>query len=214
MRARLPRVLMLACCCAAAWMVNTSAQKPRTGVPAVPAGKPIALVGGMLLTGYEVPPIHHAAVIVEGHTITAAGPLSEIRIPAGATVIDTTGRTMLPGLIEAHGHLIVLGSGSYDTWFPWIAAHGGAAMQRTITEIAAKQLLMAGITTTVDLGAPLQTILGIRDRINAGDVVGTRVLASGPWIARLPPGSAGSAMQQGFGALQYLIRGRGGAESR
>jgi imidazolonepropionase-like amidohydrolase len=155
----------------------------------------------MLLTGYEVPPIHHAAVIVEGGKITAAGPASEIPIPPGATVIDTTGRTMLPGLIEAHGHLIVLGSGSYDTWFPWIAAHGGEAMQRRITEIAARQLLMAGITTEVDLGAPLQTILSIRDRINKGEVVGTRVLASGPWIARLPPEAAGGAMQVGFGGF-------------
>ena len=56
---------------------------------------------------------------------------------------------------------------------------------------------MAGVTTTVDLGAPLKPSLSIRDRINKGDVVGTRVLASGPWISR----GSGGAMQAGFGGI-------------
>ena len=104
---------------------------------------------------------------------------------------------MLPGLIEAHGHLITLGHGSYDTWFPWIEAHGGDAMLTRVMETAARQLLMAGVTTTVDLGAPLQASLTIRDRINKGEVVGTRALVSGPWISR----GAGGAMQVGFGGV-------------
>src|SRR5262245_5817897 len=97
-------------------------------VPRAQAPRHVALVGGMLLSGYEVPPVHHAAVLIEGTKILQAGPASEIRIPADATVIDTSGRTMLPGLIEAHGHLITLGHGDYARWFPWIASHGGAAM--------------------------------------------------------------------------------------
>jgi len=166
-------------------------------VPHAQAPKRLALVGGMLLTGYEVPPIHHAVVLVEGNRIVAAGPASEIKIPSDATVVDTSGRTMLPGLIETHAHLIVLGHGSYDTWFPWINTHGGDAMLMKVMETAAKQLLFAGVTTTVDLGAPLQPILTIRDRINKGEVVGTRVLASGPWISR----GASGAMQVGFGGI-------------
>jgi imidazolonepropionase-like amidohydrolase len=161
------------------------------------APKRLALVGGMLLTGYEVPPIHHAAVLIEGTKIVAAGPAAEVRIPPDATIVDTSGRTMLPGLIETHGHLIVLGHGSYDTWFPWIKAHGGDAMLTRVMEISAKQLLMAGVTTTIDLGAPLQPSLSIRDRINKGEVVGTRVFVSGPWISR----GSGGAMQEGFGGL-------------
>jgi imidazolonepropionase-like amidohydrolase len=161
------------------------------------APKHLALVGGMLLTGYEVPPIHHAAVLIEGNKIVQAGPASEVKIPADATVIDTSGRTMLPGLIEAHGHLITLGHGDYGRWFPWIQSHGGAAMLTKVMETAAKQLLMAGVTTTVDLGAPLQPSLSIRDRINKGEVVGTRALVSGPWISR----GASGAMQEGFGGI-------------
>jgi imidazolonepropionase-like amidohydrolase len=151
----------------------------------------------MLLTGYEMPPIHHAAIVIEGNKIVAAGPSSEVKVPSDATVVDTSGRTMLPGLIETHGHLVVLGHGAYETWFPWITAHGGATMLNKVMEISARQLLMAGVTTTVDLGAPLQPILSIRDRINKGEVVGTRVLASGPWLSR----GAGGAMQEGFGGV-------------
>jgi imidazolonepropionase-like amidohydrolase len=53
------------------------------------------------------------------------------------------------------------------------------------------------VTTTIDLGAPLKPILSIRDRINKGEVVGTRVLASGPWLSR----GSGGAMQAGFGGM-------------
>jgi imidazolonepropionase-like amidohydrolase len=182
-------------------IVTTLAVLLAVMAPHAQTSKPLALVGGMLLTGYEVPPVHRAAVVIEGTKIIAAGPASEIKIPAGATIVDTSGRVMLPGLIETHGHLVVLGHGSYETWFPWINSHGGDAMLTRVMEIAAKQLLMAGVTTTVDLGAPLQPILRIRDRINKGEVVGARVLASGPWIARLSAAAATGAMQVGFGGL-------------
>lgn len=190
-------VLSLVSVVAVNWMTIGAAQQPARQPAPATGGKKLALVGGMLLTGYEMPPIHHAAVIIEGRTIVAAEPSSDVKVPADATLVDTTGRTMLPGLIEAHGHLVVLGHGAYDTWFPWINAHGGDTMLTQVMEIAARQLLMAGVTTTVDLGAPLKPILSIRDRINTGAVVGTRVLASGPWISR----GAGGAMQAGFGGI-------------
>jgi imidazolonepropionase-like amidohydrolase len=176
--------------------------------PRAQAPKKLALVGGMLLTGYEMPPIHHAAVIVEGNKIVAAGPASEVKVPADATVVDTSGRTMLPGLIETHGHLIVLGQGSYDSWFPWIKAHGGDTMLTRIMEISARQLLMAGVTTTVDLGAPLAASLSIRDRINKGEVVGSRMLVSGPWISR----GSGGAMQEGFGGINITSSAEAGQQ--
>src|SRR5580698_11678703 len=85
--------------------------------------KRIALVGGMLLDGYEVPPLHHAAVLIEGNKIVQVGTASEVKIPADATVIDTSGRTMMPGLIEAHAHLVIVGHGNYNRWFDWLEQH-------------------------------------------------------------------------------------------
>src|SRR5688500_10013323 len=69
----------------------------------------LALVGGMLLDGYEVPPVHHAVVLIEGNRIVAKGRAGEVAIPPDAKVIDTSGRTMLPGLIDLHVHTMILG---------------------------------------------------------------------------------------------------------
>src|SRR5262245_4764586 len=86
---------------------------------AQPAKKKLALVGGMLIDGYEVPPVHHAAILIEGNRIVQVGPATEIPIPPDAQVIDTSGRVMLPGLIDTHVHLQILGHGDYDRWDPW-----------------------------------------------------------------------------------------------
>jgi len=148
--------------------------------------KKLALVGGMLLTGYETPPIHHAAVLISGNRIVAAGPASDITVPADATLIDTSGRTMMPGLIEAHAHLVILGHGDYPRWFAWIDQQGRDRTLPRVMEISAKQLLMAGVTTAVDLGAPLAESLSIRDRIAKNEIPGPRMLMSGPWLTRTP----------------------------
>ncbi len=169
-------LIAAAVCLATAVTVHTQGQgqKPE---PARGSAR-LALVGGMLLTGYEVPPTHHATVLIEGNRIVAAGPSSEIQVPPGTTVIDTTGRTMMPGLMDLHAHLMILGHGNYGRWFPWIAKHG---VER-VMEISAKQLLDAGITTAVDLSAPLKESLSVRDRIARGELPGPRMLMSGPWI--------------------------------
>lgn len=144
----------------------------------------LALVGGMVLDGYDAPPIHNAAILIEGERITRVGPAAEIPIPAGYQVIDTSGRTMMPGMIELHAHLVLLGHGEYRRWFSWIEEQGRTSMLPKITAIAARQLLMAGITSAVDLGAPLQEILATRDAIDSGRIPGPRMSVSGPWLTR------------------------------
>lgn len=131
----------------------------------------------MLIDGYEAPPVHNATVLIEGDRIVAVGPSSQIEIPAGAEVIDTRGMTMLPGLIDLHVHTMFLGHGEYSEWFPFFTPE-----KEEMMEIAARQLLMAGVTTAVDLGAPIE-ITRVRDRIDRGEVPGPRMLVSGPWIA-------------------------------
>jgi len=51
---------------------------------------------------------------------------------------------MLPGLIDLHVHLIILGHGDYSRWDPWIAKNH---LVEQVMEISAKQLLMAGVTS-------------------------------------------------------------------
>jgi imidazolonepropionase-like amidohydrolase len=142
----------------------------------------LALVGGMLLDGYDnVPPLHHAAILIEGNRIVRVGRAAEIAIPAGAEVIDTRGRVMLPGLIDTHAHLQILGHGDYDRWDPWIAENH---LVERVSEISARQLLMAGVTSAVDLGGTLEESLSVRDRIRRGEIPGPRMSVSGPWITR------------------------------
>lgn len=155
--------------------------------PSVPSaqsaqsGRGIALVGGMLLDGHDTAPIHHAAVIVEGERIVWVGKAADAKIPAGVRVIDTSGRVMMPGLIDLHVHLKNIGHGDYARWDPWIMDRNLLA---TVNAISAKQLLMAGITSAVDLGAQMPEILTTRDRINRGEIPGPRMFVSGQWITR------------------------------
>jgi len=141
----------------------------------------LALVGGMLLDGYEVPPLHHAAVLIENDRIVWVGRAAEAKIAPGTTVIDTSGRVMLPGLIDLHVHLKNLGHGSYDRWDPWIMERN---LLETVNAISARQLLMAGVTSAVELGAQIPEIITTRDRIARGEIPGPRLSVSGPWITR------------------------------
>lgn len=157
---------------------------PNPAADSAQAPARLALVGGMLLDGHDAPPIHHAAILIEGDRIVRAGPRSEVEIPAGTRIIDTRGRTMMPGMIELHAHLVLLGHGDYGRWFPWIDQQGRDKTLPQVMEIAARQLLMVGVTSAVDLGAPLAESLAVRDRINKGDIPGPRMSMSGPWLTR------------------------------
>ena len=149
----------------------------------------------MLLDGYEAPPLHHATVLIEDDRIVKVGPMASTPVPPSYSVIDTSGRTMMPGMIELHGHLILLGHGNYGQWFPWIAKQGPTTLAK-VMEIAARQLLNAGVTSAVDLGAPLPQSLDVRDRINKGVIAGPRMSMSGPWITR-----QGGGMTDQFGGI-------------
>ncbi len=151
---------------------------------AAASGRKLALTGGMLLDGWEAPPLHHATILIEGNKIVQAGPASEVKIPPDATVIDTSGRTMMPGMIEAHAHLVILGHGDYGRWFPWLEEHKAQFPLERVMAISAKQLLMAGITSAIDLGTPIREAVGVRDKIARGELPGPRIETSGPWLTR------------------------------
>lgn len=135
----------------------------------------------MLLDGYERPPQHHAAVVVRDGRIAWVGSVHDLEVPDDAEVIDTRGRTIMPGLIDAHAHVDLIGHGDYDRFYRFI---GGTARLEEMAEIAMAQMARAGVTTAVDLGAPLD-ILRVRDRVEAGELPGPRLLASGAWITRI-----------------------------
>jgi len=74
---------------------------------AIPAWAQTATIfeGARLITGDGSAPIENSAFVIEGNRITAVGRRSEVRAPQGAARIDLTGKTVIPGLIDAHSHI-------------------------------------------------------------------------------------------------------------
>src|SRR6266566_10126637 len=78
----------------------------RARQPAVPATSTV-LVPDRVWDGVEDAPHSGWAVLVTGNKIIAAGPRSQISVPAGATTINLPGTTLMPGLIDAHSHVLL-----------------------------------------------------------------------------------------------------------
>jgi imidazolonepropionase-like amidohydrolase len=67
--------------------------------------RPIAITGATLIDGLGGEPVSDAGVLVKGNSIEAVGKTETIQIPQDARVIDAAGKTLLPGLIDAHVHV-------------------------------------------------------------------------------------------------------------
>ena len=102
--------------------------------------------------------IENGLVIVSGDRIEAVGRKGEIA-PKGE-VIDLGDATLMPGMIDAHVHLLLAGSG----------------------EANARATLKAGFTTVQDLGALNYANIKVRNAIRDGKFPGPRVVSSGPWL--------------------------------
>jgi imidazolonepropionase-like amidohydrolase len=145
-----------------------------------------ALVGGTLIDGFGGPPIRNSIILVEGERITAVGQAGTLAVPTGAEVISTEGMSVLPGLWDMHVHLMLNGHADYAHWdrtYPPL-------FEPVIMPASARQLLLAGVTSARDLGAPLEASIRVRDRINAGEIPGATIYVSGPFIQKAPyPGT-------------------------
>ena len=145
-----------------------------------------ALVGGRLIDGFGGTPIRNSVVLIDGERITAVGQVGQLQVPAGAEVISTEGMSVLPGLWDMHVHLMINGHADYTHWDKTYPAQ----FESVIMPASAKQLLMAGVTSARDLGAPLEASINVRDKINAGKLPGPTLYVSGPFIQKAPyPGT-------------------------
>lgn len=150
--------------------------------PAVAQKPTLALVGGQVIDGYEGPPVHDGVVLIAGDRILAVGPRAEVAVPPGTPVVETRGMSVLPGLMDMHVHLMILGHADYEHWDKTYMSR----FRDEIMPIAARQLLLSGVTTARELGAPLEDILQVKRRIEKGEIPGPRLFVSGPFIQRAP----------------------------
>jgi len=152
------------------------------------------------------------AIVIEGDKISQISPSAEVKAAVGDTTIDLPDATLLPGLIDMHTHLTFeLSSLSYEGLkisTAREALHGARNARRT---------LEAGFTTVRNLGAKDYADIALRDAINDGDVVGPRIVASGPAMGitgghcdenLLPPAFhfQGGGVADGVEAVQHKVR--------
>ena len=176
---RTPRPVVLTSAVLALLAAASVHAQTTAGVPPKPT---LALVGGQVIDGYEGPPIRDGVVLIAGDRIVAVGPKSEVAIPPGVQIINTEGMSVLPGLMDMHVHLMIVGHADYEHWDTTYMKR----FRDEIMPVAARQLLMAGVTTVRDLGAPLEDILEVKRRIEKGVIPGPRLFVSGPFIQHAP----------------------------
>jgi len=116
------------------------------------------------------------AILVRGERIEAAGPASEITAPADARVIDLPGTTLLPGLIEAHSH-VLLHPYSETSWNDQVAREALSLRVARATNHL-RNTLLAGFTTIRDLGTEGAGYadVGLKQAVQQGIIPGPRML--------------------------------------
>jgi imidazolonepropionase-like amidohydrolase len=115
-------------------------------------------------------------VLVRGEKIEGAGPASSVKVPADATVVDLPGLTLMPGLIEAHSH-ILLHPYSETVWNDQVA-HESLSLRVARATNHLRNELMAGFTTIRDLGTEGAGYadVGLKQAVQQGIIPGPRML--------------------------------------
>ncbi len=135
----------------------------------------VARVGATLLDGTGAAPVPDATGLIEGSRISAAGPRRGVPIPAGTTVIDVTGKYLLPGFVDLHMHLTFPANQELDA-----LQTDSEATLRAIYYMAMFQRL--GITSVRDVAAPIQPIKAAAAALGDGLESAIRVFGVGQLI--------------------------------
>lgn len=127
-----------------------------------------ALSGGIVIDGTGAP-ARAATVLIRGNRIDAVG--SRVAVPKQATMIDVTGKRILPGLVDMHGHMYARAT----------------ATMRTQLEAYPKLYLAGGVTSVRSPGdfEPARMV-ELRERIKRHEVIGPRVFTAGPYFDQQP----------------------------
>src|SRR5215218_1546510 len=156
----------------------TTREARAQGSPGTAAAKSYVLRPARVFDGVAAEPHTGWAVVVTGEHIVSAGPASEARPPAGATTVELPGLTLLPGLIEAHSHLL-LHPYNETSWDDQVL-HEALALRTARAVNHARSTLMAGFTTVRDLGTEgcMYDDVGLKKAIEKEIVPGPRMIVA------------------------------------
>jgi imidazolonepropionase-like amidohydrolase len=162
---------------------------------------------GVLIDGTGAAPLAGTDVVLVGDSIVAVGPTGTIddQVPVGATVVDATGASIMPGLIDAHCHITFDDVQSNDELF----FHRPAATAAMLTLFNLPKLLAAGVTSFLDP----DTVMGIgpevRDVVESGAFPGPRIATGVQALLTSVGGTAGRLIpddgQVGYAAVVNTI---------
>jgi imidazolonepropionase-like amidohydrolase len=130
------------------------------------------LEGVTLIDGTGAPPLSDATLVVVDGRIAAVGPRGRVKLPPDAQVRDLAGRTVIPGLIDAHAHVTFLRNSTSD------APEYDEATTRKVLRL----LLSFGVTGARNPMAPAAVGTALRDAIAGDAVLGPRLRTAGDWL--------------------------------
>ena len=137
---------------------------PWRGAAQAPAGGVVALTGARLIDGTGRAPLEQATVLISNGRVEAVGAPSAVTVPAGATRVELAGKTIIPGMINAHGHLNADSSNR-------------PARDRILGQL--KVYADYGVTTVVVLGTDdIEAAVKLRDEQESGPLDRARVYAA------------------------------------
>jgi len=169
--------------------------EPRSGFQLPASAHQVAIRCGRLIDGKSATPFIGAVILIDGDRITAVG--RDLKVPAGAEVIDLSRATVLPGLIDTHTHLTY----HYDT-----EQNERPGITAIYSAENARLTLGAGFTTVRNLGGGDGIDFDLRRAIEKGATVGPRIQASGAPLTRSRPPESGVDLSQRIAAIREFVR--------
>jgi imidazolonepropionase-like amidohydrolase len=140
----------------------------------------IIIRAGSLIDGKSDKPRHDQVIVIHGNHIESVSDASAAKIPAGATVIDLSKATVLPGLIDSHTHIFLQGEDPAQGGYDVNILNAPLALRAARATVAARRALEQGFTTLRDVeteGAGYGDV-GIKQAIEQGYIPGPRLIVS------------------------------------
>lgn len=140
----------------------------------------LVINAGKLIDGTGAPPREQVRLLVDQGRIVDVVDAGESAVPEGAQVLEAGDRVVMPGLIDAHVHVMWSGDDPVEPEGRWDAFVSELSGTRALQAYAhAKRDLLAGFTTLRDMASLEFVDIALRDAIDKGTVVGPRISACG-----------------------------------
>lgn len=144
----------------------------------------VAIKAGLLIDGNGGEPIENAVILIDGKKIKQVGSVADVQVPPDAKIIEATGKTVMPGMMDIHIHIGMFNNRTFKNYrvAQWeVTPH----LQQMYSLFNAQLCFEMGFTTLRDMGLLssrglfTQETVAVREIINSGCIAGPRLIVSG-----------------------------------